>query len=141
MVDGYPTYTDLIMHNPDGLTVQQAMAQYQRAWGCGSFIQKKEYVEQYYTMDQQKQALKAWTNSDAATYQMPSVVIAEADAAEFSKLTADINTYIGEMLVKYVSGLEPLDTFETEYLPTLKGMGVERVLEIYQDALDRYNAR
>lgn len=141
MENGYPTYTDLIMNNPEGLTAQQAMAQYQRAWYNGPFVQRKEYIEQYYVLEQQKEALKAWSNSNAAEYQMPNVVIADADAAELSKLTADINTYIDEMMVKYISGLVSLDTFETEYLPTLQSMGIERVIEIYQDGLDRYNAR
>lgn len=141
MVDGYPTYTDLIMSNPDGLTVQQAMAQYQRAWKDGPFVQQKEYIEQYYTLEQQQEALKAYTVSDAAKYQLPAITAAEEEAAEFSKLTADITAYVSEMLIKYIKGEKTLDTFETEYLPTLKGMGVERVLEIYQDALDRYNAR
>lgn len=141
MVDGYPTYTDMIMKNPDGLTVQQAMAQYQRAWQNGPFVQQKEYIEQYYALEQQQEALVAYTASDAAKYQLPAISAAEEDAAEFSKLTADITAYVSEMLIKYIKGEKSLDTFETEYLPTLKDMGVERVLEIYQDALDRYNAR
>lgn len=141
MVDGYPTYTDVILNNPDGLTVQQAMAQYERAWQDGPFFQMEEYIEQYYQLDQQKQALAAWSTSNAADYQMPAVAIDEEDASEYSKLTADITVYIVEMVVKYITGQKSLDTFETEYLPTLKNMGVERVIEINQTALDRYNAR
>lgn len=141
MVDGYPTYTDVILNNPDGLTVQQAMAQYQRAWQSGPFLQVDEYVQQYYQLDQQKEALKAWCTSDAINYQLPAVVIAEESASEFSKLTADINVYIEEMMIKYITGQESLDTFESEYLPTLQSMGVEKVIDMYQKALDNYNAR
>lgn len=141
MVDGYPTYTDVILNNPDGLTVQQAMAQYQRAWAQGPMLQKQEYVEQYYQLDQQKEALAAWSTSNAKDYQLPAVVIAEEDASEFSKLSADIDVYIKEMMIKYITGQESLDTFETEYLPTLKSMGVEDVIAMYQRALDNYNAR
>ena len=141
MVDGYPTYTDVILNNPDGLTVQQAMAQYQRAWKDGPFLQMEAYIEQYYQLDQQREALAAWSTSNAADYQMPAVVIAEEDASEYSKLTADINVYTQEMAIKYITGQESLDTFETEYLPTLKGMGIERVIEMYQTALDKYNER
>lgn len=141
MVDGYPTYTDLIMNNPDGLTIQQAMTLYQRAWNAGPFLQQKEYIEQYYVLDQQKKALAAWSTSKAADYQLPAVVIAPESASKFSKLTADINIYIEEMMIKYITGQKSLDTFETEYLATLQKMGVEEVIEMYQTALDNYNAR
>ena len=141
MVDGYPTYTDLIMSNPDGLTIQQAMTLYQRAWHAGPFLQQKEYIEQYYVLDQQKKALAAWSTSKAADYQLPAVVIAPESASKFSKLTADINIYIEEMMIKYITGQKSLDTFETEYLATLQKMGVEEVIEMYQTALDNYNAR
>lgn len=141
MVDGYPTYTDVIMKNPDGLSVQQAMAQYQRAWMNGPFLQMEEYIEQYYQLDQQKRSLESWSTSNAIKYQMPAVVIAEEDSAELSKLQADINVYLSESFINYVSGKKSLDTFESEYLATLKEMGVERLIEIYQKALDNYNAR
>ncbi len=141
MVDGYPTYTDVIMNNPDGLTIQQAMTQYMRSWNNGPFLQRKEYVEQYYVLDQQKEALKAWTSTNAADYQLPAVEIAEESVSEFSKLTADINIYVEEMMIKYITGQKSIDTFETEYLPTLQEMGVETVIGMYQTALDNYNAR
>ena len=82
-----------------------------------------------------------WTTSDAAKYNMPPVTVSEADASEYSKLIGDIETYIGEMTTKYITGLESLDTFETEYLETLKSMGVERAIELQQEALDDFNAR
>ena len=56
-------------------------------------------------------------------------------------MTADINIYIEEMMIKYITGQKSLDTFETEYLATLQKMGVEEVIEMYQTALDNYNAR
>ena len=141
MVDGYPTYTDVIMNNPDGLTIQQAMTQYMRSWCGGPFVQRREYLEQYYVLEQQKEALTLWSTSNASDYQLPAVEIAEESVSEFSKLTADINIYIEEMMIKYITGQKSLDTFETEYLPTLQEMGVEKVIGMYQTALDNYNAR
>lgn len=142
MVDGYPTYTDLILHNEDGLTVQEAMSQYcAAAVGLTSFMQQEEYVEQYYALDQQKAALEAWSTSNAKDYQMPALTMTEDESKVLSKYQTDIDTYIEEMMIKYITGMESLDTFETEYLPTLKQMGVEDIIAAYQTALDRYNAR
>lgn len=141
MENGVPTYTDIIMHNPEGWTKQLALAQYTMAWNDGPFVQDKRYSEQYADLPQQQAALKSWTTSDASKYDMPPVRVAEENASEYSKLTGDINTFISEMTVKYITGLESLDTFETEYLGTLQSMGVDRVIELQQGALDDFNAR
>ncbi len=141
MENGVPTYTDLIMNNPDGLTKQYAMAQYLRAWNGGPFVKEKGYQLQYSNLPQQQAALELWSASDASKYQMPPVSIAEADSNEFSKLSGDISTYVSEMFIKYVTGLEPLDTFESEYLATLESLKVDRMIELEQEALDEFNAR
>ena len=139
--DGKPVYTDLIMNNPEGLTKQLALAQYTRAWDAGPFVQDKEYIEQYQSLPQQQGALASWTSSDAAKYAMPPVTVSDADATEYSKLSGDITTYISEMTIRYITGLESLDTFESGYLETLKSMGVDRLIEMQQAALDDFNAR
>ena len=139
--DGKPVYTDLIMNNPEGLTKQLALAQYTRAWQNGPFVQDRGYIEQYCSLPQQQEALTNWTTSDAEKYAMPPVSVSEADATEYSKLSGDINTYISEMTIRYITGLESLDTFESGYLATLESMGVDRLIELQQTALDDFNAR
>ena len=44
------------------------------------------------------------------------------------------------MMYKYIMGLEPMDNFDK--LPeTIRSFGVEEAIQIYQAAVDRYNAR
>ncbi len=141
MVDGVPTYTELITHNPDGWTMQQALAQYTRSWATDAFVQDEGYMRQYGARPQQQEALESWTNTDAAKYAFPPTTIAEENSAEYSKLWSDLITYMDEMFVKFVTGVEPLDKFETDYLPMLEQLGIDRVLELQQNALDEFNAR
>lgn len=141
MVDGVPTYTDFIMNNPDGWSKQQALAAYTRSWANGPFVQEKGYMEQYSNLPQQIEAINRWTNTTVGDHVIPNVTIALEDADEFSSLSSEITTYIEEMTIKYITGLISLDTFETEYLATLKEMGVERYIELKQNALNEYNAR
>ncbi len=140
IVDGKPTYTELITNNPNGWTMQQALAQYTRAWSADAFVQDKRFGEQYFARPQQQDALSKWLDTDVADYFMPPVTIAEADLTEYSKLYGDISTYVDEMQVKFITGVEPLDNFDT-YLATLEQMGVKRVIELQQAALDEFNAR
>ena len=44
------------------------------------------------------------------------------------------------MALNYIFGAESLDTFE-DYVQNTKSMGLDRALQIQQDALDRYNTR
>ena len=141
MVDGYPTYTDVIMNNEEGLSMQQAMIQYHRAAHGAPFVQDKRYMEQYSNYPQQKAALEKWITSNALDYLVPALVIPEEYSSEYDKLWADINTYIAEMRIQYITGLKDLDAFESEYIATLKEMGIERILEIKQMAYEEYEAR
>lgn len=137
LVDGVPVFTDLITDHPDGLTMQQALAQYSRSYNHDSFVQDEEYIRQYAGLPQQQEAIAIWSETDAADYIIPHIVIAQEDSAEYSRLSGDINTYIGEMRVKFIIGLEPIENFDT-YLSTLKDMGIERLIELRQKALDEF---
>ena len=53
---------------------------------------------------------------------------------------SDIGGYIAEMQMKFITGEEPLTNFDN-YLDTLKKMGIEDLIAVYQDAYDRYQAR
>ena len=55
-------------------------------------------------------------------------------------MMSDINTYVDEMVVKFITGQEPLSNFGA-YQNRLQQMGIERAAEIKQAGLDRYNAR
>ena len=141
IVDGYPTYTDWVMNNPDGWSMAQALAGYCRSWNTGPFVQQKEYMEQFGSLPQQRSALEAWTDNTVTDYMIPKLAINTEDSAEYSKLSSEIGTYVDEMMIAYITGAKSLDTFEAEYLATLESLGVDRMIEILQNALDAYNAR
>lgn len=140
MVDGYPTYTDKIMNNPDGLSIGSAMGQYCRANYHGPFIQAKEYVEQYYTTQEQKDALVVWGNSEAEKYNLPKIIFTPEESSEVANILNNITTYVDEKTVRYIIGLEDLSTFDS-YIEELKNFGLDRMLELYQGAYERYLKR
>ncbi len=141
MVDNYPTYTDLIMKNED-MPVNIALAMYTRANYYGPFVQNKEYYEQYgFTYpEQQQEAIANWIVSDVDKHQMPKVTPTPDESEEIASIMNEITTYRDEMQVKYIIGVESLDSYDT-YVENIKNMGIERALEIYQSALERYNNR
>ncbi len=140
--NGDARYTDWITHNPDGLSMQYAMAQYNRAAvGGGPMVQTDEYARNYFWRPEQQEANKIWPDNMGEEYTMPEFTVDPADAAEYARLAADIKTYMEESRVKFVTGEYTADDFEAVYIPTLKDMGLDRYLEIIQEACDRFYAR
>ena len=140
MQDGKPVYTDLVLNNPDGLTANQALSEYPLAVGNGPFVQDKDYLLQYYKEDEQKEALERWSDHTAKDYKLPAITINADDSGEYASLTSELQTYRDEMIIKFIRGEESLDNFDA-YLNTLNSMGIERLREIIQNAVDEYNSR
>jgi putative aldouronate transport system substrate-binding protein len=47
---------------------------------------------------------------------------------------------VDEMTVKFIIGQEPLARYD-EFVQNIRRMNIDRAVEIYQTAVDRYNAR
>ena len=140
MVDGVPTYTDLIMNNPEGLAPGTVMAHYIRGNYNGPFVQDLNYLKQYYTLDGQKKSYETWTVKTAAKYAMPNVTPTAEESEEYSTLMNEVETYRDEMTNKFILGTESLDNFD-QYVETLNSLGLQRAIEIEDAALERYNER
>lgn len=140
MENGYPKYTDVIMKNPDKLSISQALGKYARSSYSGVFVQRKEYIEQFYELKQQQDALRIWSDTNMAKHMLPNITPSQAEADELAKIDNDINTYVSEMRTKFIMGLEPLSNYD-KYLEQLKKMNIDKAIKIRQDALERYNKR
>ncbi|MBP3359250.1 MAG: extracellular solute-binding protein [Clostridia bacterium] len=138
--DEYPTYTDYITKNPDGLAMSSAMARYMRSYACGPFIQDVRYMEQYAALPQQQEALNIWSDTNASEHLLPILYVKQEETNEMSKLSNSISTYENEMFLKFIMGVEPIDNFD-EYVAQLKQRGIDRLIEINQSAYDRYLQR
>lgn len=139
----YPRYTDLILKNPDKLSIAESMSKYLRvAYPSPGFVGDQYYTEQFYQLPQQKQAVevfnKYYKNVDKT--RLPRISTTTAESQEISAINAELNTYRQEMFQKFVLGAESLDKFDA-YVKQLKNLKADRALEIRQAALERYNKR
>lgn len=112
MIDGYPTYTDFIMNNPDGLPISQAMGTYIRGNYNGPFVQDLHYLEQYYTLDEQKATSDIWGGTNAAKHILPPITPTSEESKEFAALMNEINTYRDEMTLKFILGTADIAEFD-----------------------------
>lgn len=139
----FPRYTGLIMKNPDGLSIGDAMSKYTRVNAPAvGFVGPDEYIEQYYEYPQQKEASAVYSEyqSNASETRMPLVSQSPEEANELATILSEVNTYKEEMILKFIMGSESLDNFDA-YVAQLKRMGIERAIEMKAAAVQRYNER
>ncbi|OAS13397.1 extracellular solute-binding protein [Paenibacillus oryzisoli] len=67
----------------------------------------------------------------------PFVYALKAEADKENTVMPDITTYVNEMNIKFITGKESLDKFDS-YIKSLKSMGVEDVIKGRQAQYDRY---
>ncbi len=135
MVDGAPAFTDLILNNPDGLSVEEASARY--AGGVVTQMPIINDVDVYLSLkglDQQKAANAIWCEANQSLI-MPSLFFSDEQTTINANILSEIETYVGEMMNKYIMGLSDLDTFST-FQSQLEALGIQELLESYQEAYD-----
>lgn len=136
----YPKYTDVVMNNPDKLAPAQALALYARGGYNGPFVQDKRYIEQYYRMSEQKDAIQIWSQTDAEKYRVPPITPSPDESTELATIMNDVNTLVDEMSLKIILGLVPVDSYDS-YVAKMKELNIDRAIQIEKAALDRYNKR
>lgn len=136
-------YTNEILHNSGGLSIAESMAKHFRAnEPSPGYNQHEDYLKQYYEIPEQLEALDIWTTytDNAREHMLPPITPLSEEAEELSSLNAEVSTYVEEMITKFVNGAEPLSNYDA-FVQTLKSMGADRIVELNQAALNRYNAR
>ena len=143
MEDGKPIYTDLILNNPDGLSIGHAMGKYIQAnYGAPGLCEMPDYQEQYYQLDAQKEARVAFNKyaENAGEHVLPPITATSDESKDLATIMTEIGTYKDEMFVAFVTGAESLDNFD-KYVEQIKKFGIDRAIEIKEAGVERYNAR
>ena len=140
MVGDVATFTDLVLKNPDGLSVAHALAGYIRANYNGPFVQSEKYATQYYTTKEQKDALAIWSDTNMAKHVMPPVTATPDESKEISTYMTEITKYRDQETIKFINGDRSFDEWDA-YVAEIEKMGLSKVLELKEAALERYNNR
>ena len=139
MVDNYPKFTEKITEAPEGFSV--ALAPYAMGSDSGPFVQDTRVVEQMQAKPKQvRAAVLTWADTEAEKTLMPLVSLTAEEQTELSNITSEIETFSTEMMLKFIVGAEPLENFK-QYQEQLKKFNLDRALEIYTSAVERYNKR
>lgn len=139
--NGLPKFTDLILNNPDGMTISNV-----------SYAIKIHFGSRYCYPDtighpgtaSNQDALKnrmMWDGDENEQnyLRMLPISLTTEEANERADLMIQVTTYVNEMMLKYITGAESLDTFD-QFIAETQIRGLDKALEITQTAVDRYLA-
>ena len=141
MVDGIPTYTDMILNNPNGLSSAQAQAIYCRP-SNGAVVSSQYVGQQLAVYSAQKEGATKWTVTNFGNYMFPAGAAIAADAAEdFATITNNVKTYREEMEAKWITGKEELtEEAWNAYKTQMEAYGLSRAIGYKQAAYDAFMA-
>lgn len=139
MKDGKPEFTEWVSKHPDGLSFNEAL----RSLGAMPNMPWLRMVEGPFSLQPQaileKDPLLAEQVNKVKSYLVPShpkILETPEEAAELARLNTEVETYVSETLLKFVTGQTPIDW--DKYVTTAKALGIDRILEIKQQQYDRY---
>ncbi len=134
-VDGEIQYTDLIMHNPDGLSPQDAL----RSFGVQSLLTLRQDAryERAFVSDEVNRTRDLYENEGHIGVAFPTLDFTGDEQSIINEKYTEIETYVNEMIDKFIMGVESLDRFD-EFVVKTERMGIQDVLDVYQAAYDRY---
>lgn len=135
--DGQFEYTDEITKNPSGLTFEQALIKYV-VWPGGGYpnvVQEKFFKG----AESRPEAVETAEKYDPYVPEevWPAFSFTAEENEDMGTLGADINSYVTEMRAKFVAGSASFDEWDN-YVSTINQMGLERYMEIYKNAYNRY---
>ncbi len=134
--DGIPHFTDEYLHNPEySVTDMGSLHTDNRNSGYYMWIREYDmYPEE--VIEQQD----VWMASGTGDWNLSGVSLTTEEGNEYSAIFGDIQTFMDESIVAFIVGNKPLSEWDS-YVQQIKDMNIDRCVEIYQQALDRYEAR
>lgn len=134
MVDGKPVFKDWIL-NSDRNTVD-ILYDYGAQLEVGAH-QDFEYEKQLMNPTALK-GVKMYIKNGYPIEQFPNLKFTTEERDILDNLQADISTFVEENFQKWVLGAESVEENFEKYQDNMKEMGIEKILNIYQAAYDRY---
>ena len=139
-VDGKPQFTEKITNNPDGLSMNQAMSMYT----CPPAVLAKSYSSERELAGVSEESLAmcdVWSLVPSDYFYPFTAIMTSDENNEFAAMYSDISTYVTSEIASFISGEKDISTEWDEYVSTIEGLGIERCVELKQNAYDRYLSR
>ena len=136
--DGKIEFTDVITNDPDGNSVKSMFTYY----GTFNFCTYNDWTREAITLsDDCMSCLDLWASCGDKDYVMPNVTLNTEESETYGAIFSNVNTHVSEMTLRFINGTDNIDAGWDEYVAQVEGMGIQKVIDCYQAAYERYEAR
>lgn len=138
--NGYPRLTDNVLHNPDGKDTVGMLAKNISAYESQfPTLQDWRYYEQSLS-PWGREAIDKWCNDTDISGILPPLSFTAEENNTITQIMSQVDTYVEENINKIVVGNQAIESID-EIRTSIKKMGIDKVLKIYNDAYKRYKKR
>lgn len=137
MVDGQPAYTDFIKKSADNIPPREMIISNTFHDGMG-LVDYRRFWQISNTS--RLEAIDVWQSNNDYAWVLPSVTLTVDEGNMKNDIYPDISVLVEEKTVRYIMGTESMDTYDA-FISQIEKMGIQEILNIYDAALARYNAR
>ena len=138
--NGEPVFTDLILKNPEGNSIDNMIARYALSGSSGPFVHDRRAVDQTRPHKQQAEAIKNWSDTDVDKHRIPLITMTSEESRKYGNVMSEVNTYISTNMYSFINGKKSFDEYDA-FVKEIKNFGIEDAIKIYEAALKRYNNR
>jgi putative aldouronate transport system substrate-binding protein len=133
--------TEAVTDSPEGWPLSQAWSKYAHGVYPGPFFSERRFLELYYPYPEQVDALRVFTSANMKPHLMPPVSPAIEDSYDFARIMTNVMAYEDEYSLMAIMGTVNIDATFDNFREQLKKLGIDRAIEIQQEALERYSKR
>ena len=132
-------YTDYVLRNPDGLSSTAALLRYTNRNQGPGYNPPTSSMKMWHPATLEAYEKIAPFYLASLQYKCENLPFTDAESRTIRNRMADIQTYVDETVNRFIMGREPVANFDN-YVATVRRMGIDEVLEIYNAAYARWNA-
>ena len=136
IVNGKPMLTELVVNNPDGIGMSQALSLY-----CfpapfpGAYDWRREFTN--YMSEKSINANFLWSEDKDFAYELSDTVTMTSDEVrEYSAIFNDIKTYVIEQIPRFITGDRSVAEEWDDFVNEVKGMNIDKCIEYWQNAYE-----
>lgn len=137
IIDGKPVFKEEVLQS------SQNVADYLKARGAQGnvgFHQDINYELQWTNAIALK-GIEEYTNGGYIQKKLPALVFNQQEQNEYDVIIKGVESYRDEMLQKWILGSENIDETYDAFIAELKNRKVDRLVEIQQEAYERYREK
>lgn len=137
--NGQPHFTGKVLSNSEGMPTNVAMMCYTFSSIPTLNVRSRSFAAY---LPKEIDAMDLWAEKSTGKYVIPTMNFTTEESNGYASIASDLYAYAYQTVLQFIVGDQEInDQNWLTFQDNLSDMGIDRCVELYQTALDRFNAR